>query len=264
MSARLVLHETTDTLDLDQVWDAFHDGSAGARDRLVLHYAPLVKFVAGRLAAGLPSSVDDADLVSAGVFGLIDAIERYDSGRGVKFETFAMPRIRGAILDELRAMDWVPRSIRSEARGMTLARDELIGKLGREPTDDEVAEQMGISRPELASSLAMISRSFVLSLQTPVGPDEEAPTLSDGIAAVDSDPAIAFDDPALLLPEAIAGLPERERHIVSLYYYEGMTLAEVGEVLGVSESRVCQVLGRCLGRLRRSIASQLDREALGA
>jgi RNA polymerase sigma factor for flagellar operon FliA len=263
MSAKLVLHDTSVT-ELDEVWKAFRDGSATARDRLVLHYAPLVKFVAGRLAAGLPSSVDDADLVSAGVFGLIDAITRYDQRRGVKFETFAMPRIRGAILDELRAMDWVPRSIRSDARGVHRAREALVAKLGREPSDEEVAEHLGVSRPELATSLAMISRSFVLSLETPLSADDQAPTLSEGIAAADGDPATAFDDPALLLPEAIAGLPDRERHIVSLYYYEGMTLAEVGEVLGVSESRVCQVLGRCLGRLRRSISAQLDREALGA
>ncbi|MGH2685845.1 MAG: FliA/WhiG family RNA polymerase sigma factor [Actinomycetota bacterium] len=264
MSAKLVLQDTTDSAVLVSVWDAFRDGSAAARDRLVLHYAPLVKFVAGRLAAGLPSSVDDADLVSAGVFGLIDAIERYDPRRGVKFETFAMPRVRGAILDELRAMDWVPRSIRSDARGVLRARETLVGTLGREPTDDEVAEHLGVSRPELASSLAMISRSFMLSLETPLSSDDDGPTLSDGIPAVDADPAVAFDDPALLLPEAIASLPDRERHIVSLYYYEGMTLAEVGEVLGVSESRVCQVLGRCLGRLRTSITAQLDREALGA
>jgi RNA polymerase sigma factor for flagellar operon FliA len=246
---------------LENVWEEYRRGSPTARDTLVLHFAPLVKFVAGRLAAGLPSSVDDGDLVSAGVFGLIDAIERYDAQRGVKFETFAMPRIRGAILDELRAMDWVPRSIRSSARGVAAAREDLSHRLGREPGDAEVADHLGVSREELTRSLSMISRSYVLSLEAPSSRDEDAPTLSDGLADLDADPAGAFDDPALLLPEAIAALPDRERHIVSLYYYEGMTLAEVGEVLGVSESRICQVLSRSLGRLRRSITTQLDREA---
>ena len=246
---------------LEIVWEEYRRGSTPARDTLVLHYAPLVKFVAGRLAAGLPSSVDDADLVSAGVFGLIDAIERFDPGRGVKFETFAMPRIRGAILDELRAMDWVPRSIRAGARGVATAREELSHRLHREPGDEEVADYLGLSRDELTRNLSMISRSFVLSLEAPTTRDEDAPTLSEGIADVDADPSKAFDDPALMLPEAIAALPDRERHIVSLYYYEGMTLAEVGEVLGVSESRVCQVLSRLLGRLRRTITNQLDLEA---
>jgi RNA polymerase sigma factor for flagellar operon FliA len=261
MSALMNRTEGAAPQALESVWEEFRRGSPTARDTLVLHFAPLVKFVAGRLAAGLPSSVDDADLVSAGVFGLIDAIERFDQGRGVKFETFAMPRIRGAILDELRAMDWVPRSIRSDARGVAVAREALSHRLGREPGDGEVADYLGVSREDLTRSLSMISRSYVLSLEAPASRDDDAPTVSEHVSDHGADPAEAFDDPALLLPEAIASLPDRERHIVTLYYYEGMTLAEVGQVLGVSESRICQVLARSLGRLRSSMTTQLDLEA---
>lgn len=246
---------------LSNVWDEYRGGSAAARDTLVLHYAPLVKFVAGRLAAGLPPSVDQADLVSAGVFGLMDAMARFEPRRGVKFETFAVPRIRGAILDELRSVDWVPRSVRADARGVAATRDVLMQRLGREPTDEEVADHLGISRDELGSTLAVISRSYLLSLEAPAGGEEDGVRLQDSIEALDADPAAAFDDLALLLPAAVASLPERERRIVTLYYDEGMTLVEVGEILGVSESRVCQILGRAIGRLRRSVTAQLDREA---
>jgi RNA polymerase sigma factor for flagellar operon FliA len=254
-----VVDRTETPAPLAEIWDRCRGGSLAARDTLILHYAPLVKFVAGRLAAGLPSSVDQADLMSAGVFGLMDALGRYEPERGVRFETYAVPRIRGAILDELRAMDWVPRSIRAEARTVHAAREELERRLGREPSDDEVAEHMGVTRQDLGATLTVISRSFVLSLEAP--PSEDGLALQETVAAVDADPAQAFDDPALLLPEAIAELPEREQHIVTLYYSEGMTLGEVGDILGVSESRVCQLLGRALGRLRGSITAQLDREA---
>ncbi len=258
MSAKVVLDDRTDSPDLDQVWDAFHDGSAAARDRLVLHYAPLVKFVAGRLAAGLPSSVDDADLMSAGVFGLIDAIERYDSGRGVKFETFAMPRIRGAILDELRAMDWVPRSIRFKARELDKMNNALETELKRPPTDEEVAERLGISVPELQETLTQISFVSVMALDEVIGGDErgEPRSLLDTLAdAAGGDPTAELEGQEMrgILATAINSLTEREKIVVTLYYFEGLTLSEIGEILGVTESRVCQIHTKAVGGLRKAM-----------
>ena len=147
-------------IDLDGWWQRWFDRrDPVARDRLIVHYSPLVKFVAGRVGAGLPNSVDPGDLVSAGVFGLIDAVERFDPERGVKFETFAVPRIRGAVFDGLRSLDWVPRSVRSRAREVENAFQDLEGKLGRAPSDEELSGQLKISGTEFQKWLAATARS---------------------------------------------------------------------------------------------------------
>src|SRR5829696_6850569 len=154
--------QATDTRVL---WQEFkRTGDRGLRDRLILTYAPLVKYVAGRLGSGLPAHVDEGDLVSYGLLGLIDAIERYDPGRDIKFETYAITRIRGAIIDELRALDWVPRSVRARARAIERAIGELEAKLGRAPNDDEIAAKVGLSQEELDESLTDISRSSIAAL----------------------------------------------------------------------------------------------------
>jgi RNA polymerase sigma factor for flagellar operon FliA len=241
----------------------------GLRDRLILTYAPLVKYVAGRLGAGLPAHVDESDLVSYGLLGLIDAIERYDPDRDVKFETYAISRIRGAIIDELRSMDWVPRSVRARAREIEKAISQLEASLLRPPTDEEIAAKLGVSEEELDESLLEISRSSIAAL------DEiwASPTGSgDAIALVDTleDPhavepggEIEQSESKELIGEAIALLPDREKLVITLYYYEELTLREIGEVLGVTESRVSQLHTKAILRLKARLAGAQARASLG-
>jgi len=234
------------------------------RERLILHYAPLVKFVAGRLAAGLPQTVDQADLTSFGMFGLIDALDKFDLARAVKFETYAIPRIRGAIIDELRALDWVPRSVRFKARELDKAYQTLEAKLGRSPSDEEVSEHLGIGVGELHDVVSQISFVSVLALDDVVaGGDDrgESRTLLDTLAdAANADPTAELEGQEMrgLLSHAINALAEREKVVVTLYYFEGLTLAEIGDILGVTESRICQIHTKAVGNLRRALD---DRDA---
>ncbi len=238
------------------IWREYRrTGERSLRDRLIVAYSPLVKYVAGRLGSGLPAHVEEADLVSYGLLGLIGAIERYDPERDIKFETYAMMRIRGAIIDELRALDWVPRSVRSRAREIERAIAELESKLGRAPEDDEIAAKIGITTDELESSLTDISRSSIAALDElwSTGADGDEMSLLDTIEDTDSiQPAAALDETEAreALADAIARLPEREKLVVTLYYYEELTLREIGEVLGVTESRVSQLHTKAILRLR--------------
>jgi RNA polymerase sigma factor for flagellar operon FliA len=230
----------------------------GHRDRLILRYAPLVKYVAGRLASGLPAHVDDDDLVSYGLLGLIGAIERYDPGRDVKFETYAMARIKGSIIDELRSMDWVPRSVRSRARDIERAIAELEARLGRAPTDEEIAQKLGLSEDELNASLSEISRTSIAALDelwTVSGGDQIAliDTIEDTEGA-DPQAELAATEMREAIADAIARLPEREKLVVTLYYYEELTLREIGEVLGVTESRVSQLHTKAILRLKARLS----------
>ena len=248
------------------LWTQFRaTGDRAIRDRLILTYAPLVKYVAGRLGSGLPAHVDDGDLVSYGLLGLISAIERYDPQRDVKFETYAIARIKGAIIDELRAMDWVPRSVRSRARDIERAIGELERKLHRAPTDEEIADKLGMSDTELNSALTEISRSSIAAL-------DELWTISntggDQIALIDTiedqsgpNPEVSLEQTELkeALGEAISRLPEREKLVVTLYYYEELTLREIGEVLGVTESRVSQLHTKAILRLKARLAGSASR-----
>jgi RNA polymerase sigma factor for flagellar operon FliA len=251
---------SAEALELERLWDEFRDrGSAAAREQLILHYAPLVKYVAGRVGAGLPQTVEQADLVSNGMFGLMDALDKFDRERDVKFETYAIPRIRGAILDELRAMDWVPRSIRFKARELEKAHAELERGLGRAPSEEEVAEHLGISRGELHDVTTQISLVSVMALEETVrgGEDSgEARSLLDTLAdAANTDPTSELEGQEMrgLLAAAINSLSEREKIVVTLYYFEGLTLAEIGEILGVTESRVCQIHTKSVSNLRHSL-----------
>ena len=249
--------------ELGALWDAFK-GSASdeARERLILHYAPLVKYVASRVATGLPASVEQADLVSYGMFGLIDALQKFEPGRGNKFETYAIPRIKGAIIDELRAMDWVPRSIRFKAREIEKAHSDLEAMLKRQPTEAEMAERLGISRSELHDVVSQISFVSVLALDelVSVGADRgEQVSLIDTLADKHLDPTSGVESQETrgLLAAAINSLSEREKIVVTLYYFEGLTLAEIGEILGVTESRVCQIHTKAVGGLRGQL-SEVD------
>jgi len=246
--------------DIQALWHEFRrTGGKELRDRLILSYAPLVRYVAGRLGSGLPAHVDEGDLVSYGLLGLINAIERYDPTRDIKFETYAIVRIKGAIIDELRALDWVPRSVRSRAREIERAIAELESKLGRAPNDEEIAGKIGISVDELAESLTDISRSSIAALDElwAVSGEGDQVSLLDTIEDTSgAQPAEALDETDLreTLADAIARLPEREKLVITLYYYEELTLREIGEVLGVTESRISQLHTKAVLRLKSRLA----------
>ena len=208
------------------------------------------------MGSGLPAHVEEADLISYGLVGLISAIERYEPEREIKFETYAIPRIRGAIIDELRALDWVPRSVRARAREIERANVKLEHKLQRAPTDEEIADELGIELEEFQESLIQISNSTIAAL-------DELWTVSDSsgdqVSLLDTiqdpgspDPAKVVDATDLKdrVADAIARLPEREKLVIALYYYENLTLREIGEVLGVTESRISQLHTKAVLRLR--------------
>jgi RNA polymerase sigma factor FliA len=239
-------------------------GDAAVRERLILHYSPLVKYVAGRVGMGLPASVDQADFVSYGVFGLIDAIEKFDPERATKFEPYAIRRIRGAIIDELRALDWIPRSVRAKARAIERAYSELEGRLFRHPTDAEVASHLGVELHDLHATFSQLSMSNVLALDELLTTSVErtggvslGDTIEDTTA---NDPVTAFEtrETRQRLARAIESLPDREKTVVTLYYFEGLTLAEIGHVLGVSESRVCQIHTKSVLQLRAKLSDPRD------
>lgn len=251
----------TDEEDLGQgplngLWREYkRTGSTKARDELVVHYAPLVKYVASRVGINLPDTVDQEDLASAGILGLMEAVTKFEPGRGFKFEAYAATRIRGAIIDDLRALDWAPRSVRRQARGVQEALGELRDELGRHPVDEEVAERMGVTVKKLRSMYTDISSVLFLSLDRLMAADTD----SDGISLMDTleddkavDPAVAAEAHEMrrALAEAIAELPERERAAITLYYYEGLSLAEISEALGLSQARLSQMNARSVLQLR--------------
>jgi RNA polymerase sigma factor FliA len=252
--------------ELQHLWGEYKaSGSVAARESLILHYAPLVKYVASRVATGLPASVEQADLVSYGMFGLIDALDKFDLARNIKFETYAIPRIRGAIIDELRSLDWVPRSVRFKAREVEKAYAELESDLKRAPSDREIAAHMRMSLSELHDIVTQISFVSVMALDEVVSAGRERgeslsllDTLAD-MSATDPISGLEGNELRALLSTAINGLTEREKLVVILYYFEGLTLAEIGEVLGVTESRVCQIHTKAVGQLRVRLADD-DRD----
>ena len=252
-------------VELQELWRRYKDeGNERARERLVVAYSPLVKFIAGRMASGLPSHVDEADLISYGLLGLIGAIERFDLEREIKFETFAVARVKGAIIDELRSLDWVPRSVRSRARDVEKAHAELEGELQRAPTDEEMAAKLHMDIGEFNDSLLEIANSSVLALDdlwTFADPEGGGGQISvlDTIQdpnAVDPETEAHASELKDRLADAIESLPERERLVVALYYYENLTLREIGEVLGVTESRVSQLHTKAVLALRSRFQSR--------
>jgi RNA polymerase sigma factor for flagellar operon FliA len=250
-------------IELREMWRRYKgSGDRHARERLVVAYSPLVKYVSGRMASGLPAHVDEADLISYGLVGLINAIERFELEREIKFETYAITRIKGAIIDELRSLDWVPRSVRARARAIEKANAKLEHRLHRAPTDEEMAAELGVSVDDFQESLLQISNSTVAAL-------DELWTVSDSsgdqVSLLDTitdenapDPAAMIDQTDLRerVADAIARLPEREKLVVALYYYENLTLREIGEVLGVTESRVSQLHTKAVLRLRSRLTEQ--------
>jgi RNA polymerase sigma factor for flagellar operon FliA len=251
------------SIELKDLWRRYkRDGEERARERLVIAYSPLVKYVSGRMASGLPAHVEEADLISYGLGGLISAIERFELEREIKFETYAITRIKGAIIDELRSLDWVPRSVRARARAIERANAKLEHKLQRAPTDDEMADELEMSVSDFQDALLQISNSTVAAL-------DELWTVSDAsgdqVSLLDTlqdpgapDPAAVMDATDLKdrIADAIARLPEREKLVVALYYYENLTLREIGEVLGVTESRVSQLHTKAVLRLRGRMSDE--------
>jgi RNA polymerase sigma factor for flagellar operon FliA len=250
---------------LRELWEAYKaSGEASLRERLILHYSPLVKYVAGRVGVGLPPNIEQADLVSYGIFGLIDAIDKFDLERAIKFETYAISRIRGAIIDELRAIDWIPRSVRYKAREVEKAYAKLEGDLHRTPSESEVAAEMGIKLEDLHTIFSQVSFVNVVALDELLSVGGEK---GDKLSLVDTledtkaeDPVLAFEseETKFLLAKAINMLPEREKIVVTLYYYEGLTLAEIGQVLGVTESRICQMHTKAVLQLRGKLGEGKD------
>jgi RNA polymerase sigma factor for flagellar operon FliA len=248
-----------------ELWRDFKKtGATPLRERLILHYSPLVKYVAGRVGVGLPPNIEQADLVSYGIFGLIDAINKFDIERAIKFETYAISRIKGAIIDELRAIDWIPRSVRYKAREVEKAYAALEARLHRSPTEPEVAEELGIPLEDLHQIFSQVSFVNVIALDELLNVGGER---GDKLSLVDTledtkaeDPVQAFEteETKYLLARAINTLPEREKIVVTLYYYEGLTLAEIGQVLGVTESRICQMHTKAVLQLRGKLADQKD------
>jgi len=250
-------------IELREMWRRYKgNGDRHARERLVVAYSPLVKYVSGRMASGLPAHVDEADLISYGLVGLINAIERFDLEREIKFETYAITRIKGAIIDELRSLDWVPRSVRARARDIEKANARLEHRLQRAPTDEEMAAELNITEDEFQEALLQISNSTIAAL-------DELWTVSDSsgdqVSLLDTltdenapDPAAMIDQTDLKerVADAIARLPEREKLVIALYYYENLTLREIGEVLGVTESRVSQLHTKAVLRLRSRLTEQ--------
>lgn len=239
--------------------------SARAKELLILEYLPLVKYVAGRLAIGLPPSVEMDDLIGSGTLGLLAAIERYDPSRDNKFSTYAIARIRGAMLDELRSMDWIPRSVRKKARQLEDAYSRLENRLKRPATDEEVATELSVSVGEFFEMLDEVRGTALVSLDDNLSPKDGGSTTKIHETVQDDrqiDPGAAIEVEKMrdVLENALDLLPERDRLVIILYYYEELTLKEIGQALGVSESRVSQIHTKAILRLRGRLRA--EREAL--
>lgn len=243
----------------DELWVEYkknHDSRI--RDHFIKQYAPLVKYVAGKLATNMPQSVDFDDLISFGVFGLIDAIEKFDPEKHVKFKTYAVTRIRGAIFDELRNLDWIPRSIRQKSRELEDTIAQLETRLGRSATDSEIAQAMGISEDEFAHILYKVSNTSVLSLNDVwyTKDENEKMSIADSIESPQSqnpDTVMEREEIKKVIVNAIQELPDNEKKVLVLYYYENLTLREIGKVLDVTESRVSQLHTKAILRLRAKL-----------
>jgi len=252
-------------IELQDLWRRYKaNGDSRARERLVVAYSPLVKYVAGRMSSGLPGHVEEADLISYGLGGLISAIERFDLSREIKFETYAITRIRGSIIDELRNLDWVPRSVRARAREIERANMKLEARYQRAPTDDEMATELDCTLDEFQESLLQISNSTIVALDELWSVQDST---GDQVSLLDTLPDRDAPNPEHMvdqgelrdrIADAIAALPEREKLVVALYYYENLTLREIGEVLGVTESRVSQLHTKAVLRLRSKLGEELD------
>jgi len=249
--------------DISSLWRNYKEyAQLEARDELILHYAPMVKYVANRLAIHLSSTVEVEELISYGIEGLIDAMEKYDPGRNIKFETYAISRIRGAMIDGLRSMDWVPVSVRQKSKELEKAYLTVEARLGRAATDQEIAQELGISEQELAVLLKDVAATTIISLDDYLPGDEgedkkrRIVEMLEDENAVNALEMVEIQEVKDLLAKSIARLPEKEKTVVYLYYFEGLTLKEIGLTLGLSESRISQLHTKAVLRLRGSLSKK--------
>ena len=250
---------------LENLWREYKvSGSKLIKDKLLVEYAYLVKYIAHRLAVNLPSSVDRNDLLSSGIMGLIKAVETFEPERGFKFETYAGHKIRGAILDELRSLDWVPRSVRQKSRDLQRVFAKLENELGRIPYDDEVCEELGITMEEYESMLSEVTPTTIISLEEAM-PDRSSDAKELRIIDTIEDPGsenplkeLGFNEVKAILKEAISNLQEKEKLVVALYHYEELTLKEIGVVLDLTESRVSQIHSKAILKLRSKLLQRIN------
>jgi RNA polymerase sigma factor for flagellar operon FliA len=250
---------------IDNLWKEYKEtGSKIAKDKLLLEYANLVKYIAQRIAVNLPASVDRDDLISAGILGLVKAVETFEPQRGFKFETYSGHKIRGAILDELRALDWVPRSVRQKSRELQRVFAKLENELGRIPYDDEVCESLNITMKEYEDILTEVTPTTIVSLEEAM-PDRDADSKEIRVIDTIEDTGslnplreFSFAEVKNILKDAIANLPEKEKLVIALYHYEELTLKEIGVVLNISESRVSQIHSKVILRLRAKLLQKIN------
>jgi len=249
-----------DQQDEEKLWKEYKKSeNQEIREYFIEKYSPLVKYVAGKISTGMPQSVEFDDLISYGVFGLLDAINKFDIDRGIKFKTYAMTRIRGAIFDELRSIDWIPRSIRQKAKQMEQIISDLENKLGRPVEDIEIAQEMGISEEELQELMLQVSGTSVVSLNDIwyLGDDNDEVSIIETLESpsnMNPDVLIEKEEIKDIIVAAIKKLPDKEKKVIVLYYYEDLTLKEIGQVLEVTESRVSQLHTKAIMRLRGRLA----------
>jgi RNA polymerase sigma factor for flagellar operon FliA len=245
----------------DELWKIYRKTrDPSVRDFFVKQYAPLVKYVAGKVAIGMPNNVEFDDLVGFGVFGLFDAIEKYDPTKHVKFKTYAVTRIRGSIFDELRSIDWVPRSVRQKSREVEDTIRTLESRLCRSATDEEIAQAMSLNVEEFQSLILKISSTSILSLNDVwySGEDDDQISIVESIespTSLNPDTIVEREEIKRVIVEAINELPEKEKKVLILYYYEDLTLKEIGHVLGVTESRISQLHTKAIMRLRSKLTN---------
>jgi RNA polymerase sigma factor for flagellar operon FliA len=245
-------------MEINTLWDNYiKTKDAKVREELIIKYLYLVKFVAGRLYTNYGNNVEYDDLVSYGVFGLIDAIEKYDTCRGVKFDTYAQLRIKGSIIDYLREIDWLPRSVRQKAKELEKAYYELENELGRPASDDEVAARLNVSLEDFQKKILYISTYSIVSLDDLL---EQKREFANDNMDNETNPGAAIEKDVLrnIIIETITALPEKENKVITLYYYEELTYKEIGKLLSISESRVSQLHTKAIIRLKSKISSSLN------
>lgn len=243
------------------LWDEYAANPTPAlREKLIIEYSPLVKIVAGKMSMYLGNNVEYDDLVSYGVFGLIDAIDKFDVHKDVKFETYASLRIKGAILDQIRKMDWIPRTIRQRQRALDTATKEIWQRTGRQPTDEELAEELGMTENEYYSFISALKITNLVSLNEfmEAGGNEPAMDTKKNSYFEQPEEKVSREELSAKLNDALGVLTDREKKVILLYYYEDLTLKEISEVMDVSESRVSQLHTKALKKMRKVLGSYME------